>query len=83
MLKDVQGISYFDTHKPLPSLRKILCETKDWNEAKHTLLKVCDPITNMAKFWQHVKKVVMPEYIDWASRFNTALSEAIQGKPIH
>ena len=81
MLKDVEGISYFDTNKPLPSLRRIFCDTKDWNEDKDTLLKVCDPITNMAKFWQHVKKVVMPENVDWALHFNTALSEAVQGKP--
>ena len=77
MLKDVAGIAYFDTDKPLPSLRRIFCDTTDWNTHKHTLSKVCDPTINMAKFWQHVKKVVMPEHIDWASRFNIALSEAI------
>lgn len=83
MLKDVTGISYFDVDKPLPSLRRIFCETTDWHKHKHTLLKVCDPITNMAKFWQHVKKVVrFPEHIDWASRFNVALTEAMDSKPI-
>lgn len=79
MLKDVTGISYFDVDKPLPSLRRIFCETTDWHKHKHTLLKVCDPITNMAKFWQHVKKVVrFPEHIDWASRFNIALAETVR-----
>lgn len=82
MLKDVTGISYFDVDKPLPSLRRIFCETTDWHKHKHTLLKVCDPITNMAKFWQHVKKVLrFPEHIDWASRFNIALAETVHNKP--